>query len=78
VEDLPCSELVELVTEYFEGALPPAEVDRFEAHVAACPGCATYLEQMRITLAATRAAGALESRPEVAGLLAAFRDWRRS
>jgi anti-sigma factor RsiW len=78
VEDLPCQELVELVTDYFEGALPPAEVARFEAHMAACPGCATHLEQMRTTLALTHAAGELESRPEVAGLLAAFRDWRRA
>jgi anti-sigma factor RsiW len=41
VEDLRCRELVELVTDYLEGALAPAERARFEAHVADCPGCET-------------------------------------
>ena len=78
MEDLSCQELVELVTDYFEGALPPEERARFDAHVADCPGCAIYLEQMRTTIALTRASGALEERPEVSALLAAFRDWHRA
>jgi anti-sigma factor RsiW len=73
VEDLPCRELVELVTDYLEGALAPAERARFEAHVAGCAGCETYLEQLRTTIAIARATGELESTPELAGLLAAFR-----
>jgi anti-sigma factor RsiW len=52
---MSCQELVELVTDYLEGALPPEDVARFEAHVAACPGCEAYLEQMRTTIAVTRA-----------------------
>ena len=78
VEDLPCQELVELVTDYLEGALPPGERARFDAHVAECPGCTEYLEQMRATLALTRASRELEGRPEVDGLLRAFRDWHRA
>ncbi len=78
MEDLPCRELVELVTDYLEGALPPGERARFDAHVAACPGCGEYLEQMRATLVLTRASGELEGRPEVDGLLRAFRDWHRA
>ena len=78
MDDLACQELVELVTDYLEGALPAAERARFDAHVAACPGCGEYLEQMRATLALTRASGALEGRPEVDGLLRAFRDWHRA
>jgi anti-sigma factor RsiW len=77
VEDLPCQELVELVTDYLEDALPPAERARFEAHLAECPGCSNYLEQMRATITLTRAGADLAERPEVAGLLAAFRDWNR-
>jgi anti-sigma factor RsiW len=77
VEDLACQELVELVTDYFDGALPPAERARFEAHVADCPGCALHLEQLRTTLAVTRASAALDDRPEMTALLAAFRGWRR-
>jgi anti-sigma factor RsiW len=78
VEDLPCQELVELVTDYFEGALPRAERARFDAHLAECPGCTEYVAQMRATLAVTRATAELEARPEVAGLMRAFRDWHRA
>lgn len=74
---MSCQELVELVTDYLEGALSPADAARFEAHVAACPGCDAYLEQMRTTIAVTRASGELDERPEVAPLLDAFRNWQR-
>jgi anti-sigma factor RsiW len=33
----------ELVTEYLEGTLPPAERERFELHLSACDGCTNYL-----------------------------------
>jgi anti-sigma factor RsiW len=71
--DLTCRELVELVTEYLEDALPAAERARFEAHLAACEGCEAYVEQMRSTIAITARAAALEARPDLAALLAAFR-----
>ena len=77
MEDLSCQELVELVTDYFDGALPPAQRARFDAHVAECDACATYLEQMRTTLVLTRASAPLHERPEVSGLLEAFRAWNR-
>ena len=75
--DLSCSELVELVTGYLDGALPAADRARFERHLAECPGCAAYLDQMRAVI---RAAGSLrESDLSPAArdaLLSAFRDWR--
>ena len=49
-DELACRELVELVTEYFEGQLGEAERLRFEAHLAGCSGCRAYLDQMRTTL----------------------------
>ena len=77
-EDLPCNELVELVTDYLEDQLPPATRARFEAHLALCQGCGTYLEQMRQTI---RSLGRLpeESLEQEARqrLLTAFRDWKR-
>jgi anti-sigma factor RsiW len=76
-EDMSCQELVELVTDYLEDALPHEERARFDAHVSECPGCSNYLEQMRATIALTRAGADLERRPEVSGLLDAFRDWKR-
>jgi len=78
-DHLSCAELVELVTDYLDGALPPAERVRFEEHLVYCPGCIYHLDQMRRTIALT---GRLteESIPApVAGqLLGAFRDWKRS
>jgi anti-sigma factor RsiW len=76
VEDLSCQELVELVTDYLEGALAPEEHARFEAHLAECPGCDRYVEQMRTTVVLVGMSAGLESRPEVTGLLEAFRDWK--
>jgi anti-sigma factor RsiW len=75
--ELSCKELVEIVTDYFEGALAPAERRRFDEHLVACPGCTTYVEQMRETI---RLTGVLQEEdvPVVAreALLRAFRDWR--
>ena len=78
MEDLSCQELVELVTDYFDGALPPGDRARFEAHLDECTGCARYVEQMRTTVAVTGATAGLEDRPEVTGLLEAFRGWHRA
>ena len=51
VEALSCQELVELVTDYLEGALAPGDLRRFEDHIAGCDGCTEYLEQFRRTIA---------------------------
>jgi anti-sigma factor RsiW len=73
-----CIELVELVTDYLEGALPQQERDRFEAHLRECPPCGEYLRQMRATLIALGRIPA-ESVPPVVEerLLQAFRNWKR-
>jgi anti-sigma factor RsiW len=77
VDDLTCRELVELVTDYLEGRLPPIERSRLEAHLAECDGCGTYLRQMEQVL---RAAGRLGEDSLAPGardaLLAAFRGWK--
>ncbi|HEY3079016.1 MAG TPA: zf-HC2 domain-containing protein [Chloroflexota bacterium] len=75
---LTCAELVALVTEYLEGALPVRERARFEAHLALCRDCRDHLEQMRRTI---RLLGRLteESIPPSSRerLLETFRSWRR-
>jgi anti-sigma factor RsiW len=48
-----CNELVEIITEYLEGALSPADRARFEAHLETCEGCRVYLDQMQLTIRAT-------------------------
>ena len=50
VEQLSCRELVELVTDYLEGALSAEERLRFDEHIGICDGCRIYLEQMRQTI----------------------------
>jgi anti-sigma factor RsiW len=49
---LVCQEVVELVTAYLDGALDHGTRARFEAHLEGCDGCATYLDQLRATVAA--------------------------
>jgi anti-sigma factor RsiW len=75
--DLTCRELVELVTDYLDDALPDADRARFEGHLAACEGCDRYVEQIRTTVDLTSEIHVLEERPEVSALLSAFRDYRR-
>lgn len=77
VEQLSCQELVELVTDYLEGALSGEERARFEEHVGGCDGCVQYVEQMRQTIELTGRLSPGELSPEAErGLLEAFRGWR--
>jgi anti-sigma factor RsiW len=77
-DDLPCQQLVELVTDYLEDRLSEPERIRFEAHLALCSGCRPYLEQMRQTIRALGRLAEESIEPEAKQrLLAAFRDWRR-
>lgn len=77
MSDMACNELVEEVSDYFEGTLPAAERARFEAHLEECPFCTTYLEQMRATVAALGApARERLSADARAGVLDAFRRRR--
>jgi len=68
-DDLECRILVEVVTDYLEGALAPAERRRFDAHLQQCPFCAEYVAQMRSIASDLNGLRAL---------LAAFRGWRES
>ena len=73
-----CQEVVELASEYLEGAMTPEQMTRFELHLNLCDGCYAFLEQVRTT---SKIAGLLpeEQIPEEikTQLLAAFRDWKR-
>jgi anti-sigma factor RsiW len=77
-DELSCQELVELVTDYLEGAMPPELRARFDRHIERCAGCRAYLEQMRETIRATGALTPDSLTPEAERtLLEAFRDWTR-
>lgn len=47
---IACQQVVELISDYLEGALPARERRRLEFHLAGCPHCSAYLAQMRETL----------------------------
>jgi predicted anti-sigma-YlaC factor YlaD len=73
---LTCRELVDVLTDYLEDVLPPLERARVEEHLAICPDCRAYLEQMRTTIGLL---GGLREETVPAGtvdeLLRAFRRW---
>ena len=48
-----CQDVVELVTDYLEGALDASTRARFERHVRRCDGCDRYLAQIRRTIELT-------------------------
>ncbi len=75
--EIACQEVVELVSDYLEGALSRSDRRRFERHLSGCPHCSEYLAQMRETI---RLAGRLlpqdltpQMREEFTEL---FRRWR--
>jgi anti-sigma factor RsiW len=75
---ITCRQLVELVGDYLEGRLDARDRERFEAHLAVCPDCVEYVDQVRHTVSAlgrlpeeTLSAGARDE------LLRAFAGWER-
>jgi anti-sigma factor RsiW len=75
---LTCHEVIQLLSNYIDGALSPDERRRVDEHLALCDGCATYLEQMRETIRITGMVTEQQvSEPDKNALLDAFRDWRR-
>lgn len=75
---LSCREIVQLVTEYLEGALPREERLRFERHIAICPPCRGFLTQMRATHRLSGEVTAESLSPEAReALLHTFRTWER-
>jgi anti-sigma factor RsiW len=77
-EAINCQELVELVTDYLEGALEPGDLRRFEEHLAACGKCTEYMAQLRATIRAVGQITPDDLSPEAESeLLEVFRDWTR-
>ena len=75
---LTCAQLVELVTDYFDGALSPADRARFDEHIMTCPPCQAHLDQMRRTIDVLgRISQESLSVDAEHDLLTAFRAWRQ-
>jgi len=76
--ELSCKEMVELMNDYLEGRLSPAELSDFERHLVFCDGCAEYLRQLRQVGNAARRLGDEEVPERMKdSLLDAFRKWKR-
>lgn len=74
---LTCRELVEVVTDYLEGAMPPVERARFDDHLRRCAGCRAYVDQMRRTIELTGRVREDDLAPATRErLVTLFRDWR--
>lgn len=77
--EMTCQEFVELVTDYFEGALSPEQTARFEDHLAICDACPQYVDQLRTTIRLTGRLTEEDVTPASrAALLMHFRTWSRS
>jgi anti-sigma factor RsiW len=73
-----CQEWVEMVTDYLEGVLPPRLQAAVARHLADCPHCREYLEQMRRSIVVSGQLRDDDVPPDVVDALArAFADYRR-
>jgi predicted anti-sigma-YlaC factor YlaD len=74
---ISCQEVVELITDYLEGALLPEKRAQLEAHLADCDGCTNYIEQVRLTIGMLRSLAQEPVFPETKDeLLQVFRQWK--
>jgi anti-sigma factor RsiW len=81
VEHLTCREFVEVLTDYLEGALDPAERAEIERHIVICRGCTNYVEQFRSTIdllgrLADEPPRDAERERSAGAALAIFRAWK--
>ena len=78
-DHVSCSEVVELVTDYLDRALPADDAALVEQHLNFCEGCIWYVDQIRTTIETVGRIEPEEVPPEIERkLLTAFRDWKRT
>ena len=79
MEHISCQEVVELVTDYLDRALPADQAALFEQHINFCDGCVRYVEQIKATAEALGEVREEDLSSEAKDrLMAAFRNWRGS
>jgi len=75
---LTCREVVELVSDYLDGALPARQRARLEHHLEACDPCVGYVDQIRATVAVVRGSELDTMNPATTEhLVALYRTWQR-
>ncbi len=76
---LSCREVVELITEYLEGAGSSEQRIGVERHVAICPPCRGFLGQVRHSIAVSAELPDASISPEVRdALVETFQTWSKS
>jgi predicted anti-sigma-YlaC factor YlaD len=72
-DEVTCQQFVELVTDYFEGALPVRTLGQVEEHLVMCDWCRAYAGQMHATVDSLRSLSEQPPREPPGQLLAALR-----
>lgn len=69
---MTCRELIEILADYVDGAMPAHLATDLERHLADCDACRAYLATYRATRALGAAAGRVEMPEEMKTRLRAF------
>jgi anti-sigma factor RsiW len=73
---IACRDLLELISDYLDDALPADQRAAIDAHLSACDGCTRVLDEFRRTIAMTGTLTQDQVTPaQRSVLLDAFRDW---
>lgn len=77
IRDIPCQQVVEMVTDYLEDVLANGDKQRFERHLAGCPHCTEYLAQVRETISLAGRLTPEDLSPQMRDAFTdVFRRWR--
>ena len=71
-DNLGCSECVDLLADYVDGALPREQADRLEWHLASCPPCVAFVKTYKGTVDAAARLRQMTLPPELRDRLIAF------
>ena len=74
---MTCRQVVQLLNDYLDNELSPAERARVDEHLSGCDGCTAFLEQLRTSLRAVHGLAEVDVPPALrADLARAFRGWK--
>ncbi|RYU09823.1 anti-sigma factor family protein [Nocardioides iriomotensis] len=77
-DEVRCRDVVALLTDYLEGALPVEDRVALEQHLLTCEGCTAFLAQLRTSIALTGALDQEEVAPALMDAVLALYRQRQS
>ncbi|MEP6987763.1 MAG: zf-HC2 domain-containing protein [Chloroflexota bacterium] len=76
--EISCKQLVDLVADYLEEAIPDEARAQFEQHLSECGYCSAYVQQLQVTVTLTKKLSENElDKPAPKELLNIFRQWKQ-